>query len=245
MQVKIKILCLISRYCVKNSRNAGDSVTITNFAAMKLRWKIAQFFEAWWWRFYLLGKSSEDYLVWKKQYWQNFLTQAGIEYSPDERILDVGCGPAGIFIHFDQHPDITALDPLLPKYRRQWPGVHDVLFPNVRFLAEPFEHFTPKKPFDLVFCLNAINHVADLDVCVKKLWEVTRTGGRLVLTVDAHNFLFFKKLFRLLPGDILHPHQFDLKEYVAKLESLGFKISRQKRLKRHFFFTYHLLVATI
>ena len=89
-----------------------------------------------------------------------------------------------------------------------------------------------------------INHVADLDVCVKKLKAVIRPGGRLVLTVDAHNDLFFKKLFRLVPGDILHPHQYDLAEYTAKVEQQGFKMIHQKSLDRNFFFTYYLLVAT-
>ncbi len=211
---------------------------------MNLRWKTAQFFEIWWWRLYLRGKSLEGYFAWKKQYWQNFLAKAQIQPQHSERILDVGCGPAGIFIHFGEQADVTALDPLLSKYRRQWPEQYEALFPTVKFVTTPFEQYEPEKPFEIVFCLNVINHVAALDVCVKKLWEATRPGGRLVLTVDAHNFSFFKKLFRLLPGDILHPYQLDLKEYTEKLESQGFVIAQQKKLERHFFFSYYLLVAT-
>jgi 2-polyprenyl-6-hydroxyphenyl methylase/3-demethylubiquinone-9 3-methyltransferase len=211
---------------------------------MNLRWKIAQFFEAWWWSRYLRGKSLDDYLEWKKQYWQRFLHAAGVSASPHYNILDVGCGPAGIFIQFDRHPDVTAMDPLMSKYRALWPGVHDRLFPNVRFIETAFEKYSAEAPFSLVFCLNAINHVADLDACLYKLREVTHPQGQLVLSVDAHNFLFFKKLFQLIPGDILHPHQLDLKDYKKKLEQSGFSILNEKPLKRDFFFTYYLLVLS-
>lgn len=211
---------------------------------MKFRWKIAQFFEARWWHSYLHGKTKEDYLAWKKQYWRAFLEQAGLETAPSGRVLDAGCGPAGIFICLDQAARVTALDPLLPTYRQLWDSPHELLFPEVQFVATPLEDFQAAEPYDLVFCLNVINHVADLDVCLKKLKELTRPKGTLVLAVDTHNYLFFKWLFQLIPGDILHPQQLDLAGYTQRLEKQGFEIVRQKSLCRQFFFNYQLLVAT-
>ena len=151
---------------------------------MKFRWKIAQFFEAWWWRNYLRGKSIPDYLEWKRQYWWAFLEKIELNVGPEANILDAGCGPAGIFILFPENK-VTAVDPLLGKYRQHFPYFSDGSLRNVRFIEQPLEEFEVVQPFDLVFCLNAINHMADLGVCFQKLRDATRPGGRLVLSVDA------------------------------------------------------------
>ena len=66
----------------------------------------------------------------------------------------------------------------------------------------------------------------------EKLKEVYADSGTLVLSIDAHNFSFFKHLFRLMPGDILHPHQYDLTEYKTFLEKQGFEILKTELLKQ-------------
>ena len=209
---------------------------------MNLRWKIAQFFEAWWWRNYLRGKTESEYLDWKRCYWKRFLDETGTWPGPEDRVLDAGCGPAGVFLMFPKN-EVTAVDPLLEKYRKHLSYLQNGAFPNVHFIEMPLEKFDSEAAFDQIFCLNAINHVSDLDVCLQNLRQAMSDSGRLVLTVDAHNYLFFKKLFSLVPGDILHPHQLDLAGYTEKLKKSGFKICRTKLLKRDFLFSYHLIVA--
>ena len=211
---------------------------------MNLRWKIAQFFEAWWWRRYLRGKPVNEYLDWKRAYWLDFLKKINLEVSPNANVFDAGCGPAGIFLVLRNH-EVTALDPLLGKYHGLFPYFSDGSLRNVRFVEQPLEQFVAPQQFDLVFCLNAINHVADLDVCFQKLREVTRPDGTLVLSVDAHNYLIFKRLFQWLPGDILHPHQFDLTDYIQQIRASGFQIQHEVRLKKEFFFSYHVLTLTL
>ncbi len=208
---------------------------------MNLRWKIAQYFEARWWRNYLKGKSLPDYLDWKRQYWFDFLKKIGVEVPPNASVLDAGCGPAGIFLVFPENR-VTAIDPLLGKYRPIFPHFTDGSLRNARFVEVPLEQLDASQKYDVVFCLNAINHVADLEVCLKKLREVTRSGGRLVLSVDAHNWLFFKHIFQLVPGDILHPHQLDLEGYKKRLMENGFQIEAIKPLKREFFFSYQAFI---
>jgi len=209
---------------------------------MNLRWKIAQFFEAWWWRRYLRGKSLPDYLVWKRGYWLDFLQKIGLEVPATASILDAGCGPAGIFLVFPENKT-TAVDPLLGKYRPMFPHFTDGTLRNVRFLEQPLESYAAAVPFDLVFCLNAINHVADLELCLQKLRQATRPGGKLVLSVDAHNYAAFKRIFQLVPGDILHPHQLDLADYKNLLHAHGFEVEQEFLFKKEFFFGYWVLVV--
>jgi len=209
---------------------------------MNLRWQIAQFFEIRWWRFYLSGKEKTAYLDWKKDYWKQFLAQTGVEPLPGEKILDAGCGPAGIFMVLPRQR-VDALDPLLGHYRREIPHFRPADYPHTTFFCEKIERYFPERQYDIVFCLNAINHVADLHRCLDRLALLTKPEGTLVLSVDVHNSNFLKRVFRLFPGDILHPHQHDLAEYEAMLVKRGFYLERKIQIKKELVFGYWVLVG--
>ena len=209
---------------------------------MRLRWKIAQAAEIRWWQKYLKGKPKADYLDWKRKYWNDLLQKLDIRLTAGETNLDAGCGPAGVFIVLNQNK-VDALDPLLDQYESKLAHFHKGDYPWTRFFHQPLEDFSPTEPYDKVFCFNAINHVADLDLCFDKLVESTSNGGQLIVSIDAHNISFFKHLFRIAPGDILHPHQFDLEEYKAMLEKRGCVIEQELKAGEGFFFDYYVLVA--
>jgi len=209
---------------------------------MSLRWKIAQNIELKWWKNYLKGKSPEDYLVWKKDYWRKTLKQLKIELKPGLKVLDAGCGPAGIFTILDQQR-VTALDPLLNKYAKELPHFDPSKYNYCLFVNQSLEEYITQEPFDLIFCINAINHVDDISKAIKNLALNLRPGGKLIMTIDAHNYSLLKKIFQCIPGDILHPHQYDLADYQSMTEAAGFKIISSKKLKSEFIFDYWSLEA--
>ena len=208
-----------------------------------LKWQIAQKAELRWWQNYLRKKSPDVYLDWKRSYWLNLIAKAGLEdlLNETKNILDAGCGPAGIFIVLDKH-HIDAVDPLIDDYE-SLDHFKKSLYPYCAFFNSPIEQLNTPKDYDIVFCMNAINHVSDLKETLGILNRHTAVGGTLVLSIDAHNFSFFKNLFRLIPGDILHPHQYDLKEYKEMLEKEGFGIFNEVLLKKEFVFDHYLLIA--
>lgn len=208
----------------------------------QLRWKIAQAAEIRWWKNYLKTKPVADYVAWKTDYWNDFLRTIGYAPLAKQRVLDAGCGPAGVFMALGGH-QVDALDPLLDAYARDLPHFSPKDYPWARFISQPIENFVQEQAYDTVFCLNAINHVAQLDDCMDTLVSATRRGGQLVVSIDAHNHPFFKRVFRVLPGDILHPHQYDLAEYEAMLTRRGCTIEQRHLLKKAFFFNYFVLVA--
>ncbi len=210
---------------------------------MSLRWRVAQFFEMQWWKRYLAGKEKPHYLAWKKNYWRTFLGTSAIEVTHDARVLDAGCGPAGIFTILDTQT-VDALDPLLEKYQAVLPHFNPADYPKVRFISQALEDYSPEQPYDIVFCLNAINHVADLPRCLDRLVALTRPNGILAVSIDAHNYKWIKRLFQIIPGDILHPHQYDLPAYQEMLVVRGCTIKRTVLLKKEGIFSYYLLVAT-
>lgn len=209
---------------------------------MSWKWRLAQAAEIRWWRFYLAGRGRKDYLRAKGQYWLRVLAAAGVDPLPGERVLDAGCGPAGIFMVLTAQR-VDAVDPLLEKYAADLPHFSRDDYPYAIFYNQRLEDFRITAPYPLVFCLNAINHVADLKSSMDQLARATQSGGTLLLGVDTHRRAFLKKIFRVLPGDILHPHQHVLGDYLGMLQHRGFIIERTICIKPGRIFDYHLVVA--
>ena len=208
---------------------------------MKLRWKVAQAAEIRWWQNYLKKKDKHSYLQWKKDYWKQFLVDCQLEVPPQVTCLDAGCGPAGIFTILEQQ-QVDAVDPLLDDYQQKLTHFVPQDYPNVQFITSPLEQFKPTQAYDYVFCLNAINHVSDLEQCWEQLFAATKKNGTLVVSIDAHNHAIFKHIFRAIPGDILHPHQYDLKEYQTMVQRHGGELIRTVHKDKAFFFDYYILI---
>lgn len=206
------------------------------------RWQIAQYFEIRWWKHYLGGKDVNAYLQWKRHYWQQFLDRIHLPISDRSSVsvLDAGCGPAGIFIHFSQ-AKVTAIDPLMEQYQglshfnTDW-------YENTTFHKASLEFFQSATPYHYVFCLNAINHVADLQRAVANLYRLTKTGGLCVISTDAHKYRLARKILKAIPLDILHPHQFNMDEYAAIFKRTGFRIRMQELVKKGKLFDYRVFV---
>ncbi|MFN3940571.1 MAG: class I SAM-dependent methyltransferase [Chitinophagales bacterium] len=209
-----------------------------------LKWHIAQKAEIRWWQKYLKGKDVTAYHEWKKNYWQNILQtiETVCPVKPGMQILDAGCGPAGIFMVLFECA-VDAIDPLLDSYDKNLSHFKRSEYPWVQFTNTPMEQFATSKQYDIVFCMNAINHVIDMEYSYQLLGKWVKPGGRLVITIDAHNYSFFKHLFRLIPGDILHPHQYDLQEYAKFITANGMEIVMEKKLKTEFFFNHYVQVG--
>ncbi len=213
--------------------------------ATKFRWQVAQSAERKWWQRYLKNKNVQQYLDWKKNYWANLLQtcQPFVQLQPNATILDAGCGPAGIFINCTQF-QTTALDPLLDSYQTDLPHFKKEMYPSVTFVNFGIEQYKPIKPFDVVFCMNAINHVHNIEKGYDVLCQSVAKGGTIIISIDAHNHSIFRKLFSWLPGDVLHPHQFNLAEYEAFLTQRGLQIIKTIEVKKEFFFTHYVQIAT-
>lgn len=209
-----------------------------------LKWGVAQRAELRWWQNYLKGKEPESYLAWKKTYWKNILDAIApvCTLRDGMHILDAGCGPAGIFI-YAENCNVDAVDPLLDQYEKELPHFDKNLYTNVHFFCMPLESFHSDTPYDIVFCMNAINHVSDIAASYDILCRAVKPGGFLVISIDAHNFHFFRFIFRMIPGDILHPHQYDLREYENFLTQRSMQLKQTVHVKHGFFFDHYVQVA--
>jgi SAM-dependent methyltransferase len=138
--------------------------------------------------------------------------------------------------------DVVAVDPLLPSYEKMG-LLAPSSFENVRFEAANIEELEHMARFDVVFCINAINHVQDLNKSLHTLSQAAKPSATLVITTDCHRFHFYRLLFRLIPLDILHPHQFSELEYIAAIEKHQIRVVRKVQLKHNHFFKYMAFVC--
>lgn len=210
---------------------------------MNIKWKIAQTAEVKWWANYLKHKDKAAYYEWKHDYWTNYLSKLKTPLPPKQtRILDAGCGPAGIFTILKDHR-VTAVDPLLDQYDERLSQFDKKDYPYVEFINGPLERLPQEQKYDMIFCLNAINHVSNIQSSLSNLFNAAKPGCPLILSTDAHNSGFLKKCFQFLPGDILHPHQYDIDEYKGFVNNAGFQIRSAEKFKTEKIFSYWVIEA--
>lgn len=205
------------------------------------RWHAAQFFEFRWWRSYLSHRQPEKYLAWKGRYWTDFIEKCGFFPPSHANVLDAGCGPAGIFTVLKKN-NVWAVDPLLHQYEARLEHFRKEDYPWVRFEVRNMESLDRADFFDVVYCLNAVNHVADWHAALSALVQVLKPGGTLVLSVDVHRHTLLKTLFRWFPGDVLHPQQHDLDDYKTWFEKSGLAPLRMFLQKKERIFEYWVLI---
>lgn len=212
-------------------------------ATSSWKWKLAQILELQWWKKYLKNKDRNHYLQWKASYWNNLLfdIEKYIELPEHFMILDAGCGPAGIFICLKRN-QVVAIDPLLNKYIEN-KLLDPENYPWVQFKQSKIEELDITEKFDYIFCLNAINHVKDIEKSYDALIRALKSGGTLIISTDAHKNNFLKKIFQLIPGDMLHPVQLDINEYNTKLTSRNLKIVKNILHQEEKIFDYYITIA--
>lgn len=207
-----------------------------------IRWRLAQKLELRWWKSYLRQKAPSVYLENKRAYWLRVLHEVEWSPRPGDKILDAGCGPAGIFMVWDNFA-VDACDSLMDSYAVQLPHFKQEWYPWVRFYNRAMEEGFPHPPYDYIACTNAINHVQHLELAIHQLAVSMITGGRLLISSDVHRWKWLKPVFRWLPGDALHPQQYDLESLIGLLEKQGFEVIRTHLMKRGLIFDYQFVVA--
>ena len=207
------------------------------------KWKLAQTLEYKWWQRYLKKKNADEYLRWKESYWQELLKPISKHCSSPEGkiILDAGCGPAGIFMALKGN-SVDAIDPLLDKYR-QLPHFQPRRFPWTTFKNIPIESLDQTEKYDIIFCMNAINHVNDIALCYANLVNALKPDGIIVISTDAHKYSFLKKIFQALPGDMLHPVQLGIQEYDKLLTDQNIAILENIRYQSELIFDYYITIG--
>jgi 2-polyprenyl-3-methyl-5-hydroxy-6-metoxy-1,4-benzoquinol methylase len=98
-----------------------------------------------------------------------------------KRVLDIGCGPRGSLEWADMATQRVGLDPLAGDYQRELGAArHRMEYCTSGSEKIPF----PDAHFDVVTCLNALDHVDDITATIREIKRVTKPGGLFLLSVE-------------------------------------------------------------
>ncbi len=97
-----------------------------------------------------------------------------------KKVLDIGCGPRGSLEWATMAAERVGLDPLVSDYLRLGADRHSMKYVEAPSEKIPF----PDGHFDIVTCLNALDHVDDLEQTMAEIKRVTRKGGLFLVSVE-------------------------------------------------------------
>jgi SAM-dependent methyltransferase len=138
-----------------------------------------------------------------------YTDHVGIEkkFFDGKKVLDIGCGPRGSLEWCKNAKTKIGLDPISSKYQKIGASRHKMEYVESGSEEIPFEDGF----FDAVFCVNAIDHVRDIERSVEEIKRVTRKGGKLVMVTELGGEV-----------DVRHPHSLGLE--VVKMFCPEFEI---------------------
>lgn len=115
-------------------------------------------------------------------YFDMFTVGFGLDrsYFTGRRIVDLGCGPRGSLEWATGTSLRAGVDPLALAYRELGTAAHQMQYVCAGAEALPFATGS----VDIVSCLNALDHVDDLDLVIGEITRVVRAGGALLLVTE-------------------------------------------------------------
>lgn len=189
------------------------------------RWREAQEHELEFWRNWRAVPVYRD--VDLGRYWSGERERLGLapEHFRGLRVLDVGCGPAGL-IHFLPEAALRIrIDPLLGEYADKLPLDE----PGVSAIATGERLPLPDQAVDAVVCFNALDHMRDPQAALRELARVVRRGGSMLLMVHT----FPRWALPLLAVDHLHPHHWTEASFVGRVREVA-EVLRAHSERRRF-----------
>jgi ubiquinone/menaquinone biosynthesis C-methylase UbiE len=97
-----------------------------------------------------------------------------------KRVLDIGCGPCGSLEWADMATRRIGLDPRTPQYLNLGIGSHRMEYVTAPPEKMPF----PDGYFDVVSCLNFLDHTDDLHMTIGEIKRVTKRGGYFLVSIE-------------------------------------------------------------
>lgn len=137
-------------------------------------------------------------------------------------ILEVGCGIGNFTKSLREYGSLYAID-IDKNYINEVKKQANVKagFGNI----EIGRYFFGGRKFDVVVCINVLEHIKRDDQALKNLYKLLKNEGFLILLVPAHPFLFGE-----IDKSIGHSRRYIQEKLVRQLETFGFKILSYRKL---------------
>jgi SAM-dependent methyltransferase len=123
-------------------------------------------------------------------------------------ILEVGAGMGNFTSKLSKYGKVTAID-------------YDPNYKNANFgdIEKGKYFFANTKKFDVIVCMNVLEHIKDDKRALKNMYELLKPNGKLILLVPAFNFAYSK-----LDKNLGHFRRYSQGEVEKKLLASSFQI---------------------
>ena len=140
-----------------------------------------------------------------------------------ERVLEIGSGIGNLTRYLVGRELVVATD-LNPRYLRILANTFE-RHTRVRVLPLDLGQFDPaalaEHRLDTVVCLNVLEHIEDDRTALARLHAALAPGGRLVVLVPAHRWLYGG-----IDRAVHHHRRYERAELVERLAEAGFRVER-------------------
>lgn len=150
----------------------------------------------------------------------------------ETKILDTGCA-SGWFIsevarRFPQYNffGVDIYEKAIEQARKYYPGIS--------FSCVDAHHLSfPDNSFNMVICMNVLEHVVNPQQILKEIKRVIKSGGKVIIGMDSENFLFSMSwyLWKKFSGKVwkdAHLHKLKPKDLEELFLKTGLKIQKRK-----------------
>ncbi|MDD2482689.1 MAG: class I SAM-dependent methyltransferase [Candidatus Shapirobacteria bacterium] len=153
--------------------------------------------------------------------WKNRINNYKIDFSDfkvSTKILDVGCGPVSILEILPKSKTMIATDSLNDKYQKYFFRKNT----NIEYKNFAAENIPYKNNyFDVIFCLNAFDHLEKPFVALSEMLRVLKTSGRIYVEFENTSPMvkFLSRFGYKKPLSQFHPHLLSLdniEKYIKK-----------------------------
>lgn len=131
-------------------------------------------------------RANEDRHWWyrgRRRIVEDEIARLGV--GPDAKVLDAGCGSGRLLDELVAYGDVSGLDiepeNVAAARERGHVDVHEGVVEDLPW---------PDETFDLVTCLDVVEHTQDDRVTLRELRRVTHAGGHALITVPAYQMLW-------------------------------------------------------
>ncbi|MFC1454942.1 class I SAM-dependent methyltransferase [Candidatus Undinarchaeota archaeon] len=139
-----------------------------------------------------------------------------LNFIDGEKVLDVGCGTGHLIAEIAKRKKVVGTD------------IHDSIIkvakkrnPGIKIIKDSIENTKINEKFDTVVCSEVIEHIEDDVEALRNMKKCLVKGGRLILTVPAHSWLFGAHDERL--G---HRRRYSKRDLRKKLTEVGFDVEK-------------------
>ena len=187
------------------------------------RWTSAQRSEKHYWNSRKEWINDDDR---NKMFWEEMLKEGyGLSYDffKDKKVLEIGCGPAGIIFSIDNAKERVGLEPLDITNLLNDPSKKDV----VKKGTGENLHYSDKS-FDIVLCFNVLDHTNNPSKVLNEIYRVLAENGEFLLWIHVlkQRYKFLKPILNKL--DSPHPHHFTYIDILNLIDPVGFKLTYKK-----------------